>query len=113
MLAAEDAPLLAQLVAENFDESSRTFVDALHECLPDLSRDDLLWRFHFMLGTIYYSTSSPQRIKAFSGGRCDPRDVDATLNHLVPFLGAAFRSPAVLSPTVRRRPAAKPARRRR
>ena len=29
MLAAEDAPLFAQLVAENFDQSSRTFVTAL------------------------------------------------------------------------------------
>ena len=52
----------------------------------------MLWRFHFMLGTIYYSASSPQRIKAFSRGRCDPGDVEATVRHLVPFLSAAFRS---------------------
>ena len=92
MLAAEDAPLFAQLVTENFDQSSRTFVAALRRCLPDLSADEVLWRFHFMLGTIYYSASSPQRIKAFSRGRCDPGDVEATVRHLVPFLAAAFRS---------------------
>jgi AcrR family transcriptional regulator len=95
MLAAEDAPLFAQLVADNFDQSSRTFVAALHECLPDLPADEILWRFHFMLGTIYYSASSPQRIKAFSRGRCDPGDVDATVRHLVPFLASAFRSPSI------------------
>ncbi len=103
MLAAEDAPLLAQLVAENFDQSSRTFVAALRECLPDLPADEVLWRFHFMLGTIYYSASSPQRIKAFSRGRCDPGDVDVTVRHLVPFLAAAFRSPAMAPESKARR----------
>lgn len=103
MLAAEDAPLFTQLVADNFDQSSRTFVAALRECLPKLPADEVLWRFHFMLGTIYYSASSPQRIKAFSRGRCDPGDVEATVRHLVPFLATAFRSAAIASPTTRRR----------
>ena len=102
MLAAEDAPLFARLVAENFDQSSRTFVAALRECLPDLSADDILWRFHFMLGTIYYSASSPQRIKAFSRGRCDPGEVEPTVRHLVPFLAAAFRSAPVTRRGLRR-----------
>ena len=68
-----------------------------------LSADEVLWRFHFMLGTIYYSASSPQRIKAFSRGRCDPGDLEATVRHLVPFLAAAFRSAPASSPRIRRR----------
>jgi AcrR family transcriptional regulator len=103
ILAAEDVPLLTQLVADNFDQSSRTFVDALRECLPELPADEILWRFHFMLGTIYYSVSSPQRIKAFSRGRCDPNDLEATVGHLVPFLAAAFRSAPVTAPRPRSR----------
>ena len=75
-----------------------------------LSADEILWRFHFMLGTIYYSASSPQRIKAFSRGRCDPGDVDATVSHLVPFLAAAFRSAPIVRPATRR-PARRPRRR--
>jgi len=92
MLAAENAPLFAQLVTENFDQSRSTFVEALGQCLPKLPVGEILWRFHFMLGTIYHSASSPQRIKAVSHGLCDPGDVEATLRHLVPFLAAAFRS---------------------
>jgi AcrR family transcriptional regulator len=107
MLAAENAPLFNQLVAENFDQSSRTFVAALRECLPELAPDDVLWRFHFMLGTIYYSASSPQRIKAFSRGRCDPGDLEATLLHLIPFLAAGFRSTPVTSAKPRRAAARK------
>jgi AcrR family transcriptional regulator len=112
MLAAEDAPLLTQLVADNFDQSSQTFVAALRECLPKLPVEEVLWRFHFMLGTIYYSASSPQRIKAFSRGRCNPADVDDTVRHLVPFLAAAFRSASISEPPPsRRRPAKKQPRR--
>jgi len=94
ILAAEDSALLRQLVAENFDTSSRTFVAALRECLPRVPADQILWRFHFMLGTVYYSVASPERIKTFSKGRCDPGNVEDTLRHLVPFLAAAFRAPA-------------------
>lgn len=111
ILAAEDAPLLAQLVADNFDQSSQIFVAALRECLPKLPADDVLWRFHFMLGTIYYSASSPQRIKAFSRGRCNPADVDDTVRHLVPFLAAAFRSPSIVHQPATRRPSKKKPRR--
>ena len=93
VLAAENSQLLDQLVAANFDASSAAFIDALCECLPELSRDEVLWRFHFMLGTIYYTATGPRRIKALSAGRCDPADVSENLKHLIPFLAAGFRAP--------------------
>jgi AcrR family transcriptional regulator len=92
ILAAENSALLDKLVAENFDVSSGTFIDALRGCLPHLTRDDILWRFHFMLGTIYYTASGPHRIREFSNGRCDPADIEENLRQLVPFLAAAFRA---------------------
>jgi len=95
ILAAENSALLDKLVAENFDVSSTTFIDALRGCLPHLARDDILWRFHFMLGTIYYTASGPHRIKEFSNGRCDPADIEENLRQLVPFLAAAFRAPSL------------------
>jgi AcrR family transcriptional regulator len=107
VLAAENSKLLDQLVAENFDSSSAEFIDALCECLPELSRDEVLWRFHFMLGTIYYTASGPHRIKALSEGRCDPASVSENVKHLIPFLAAGFRAaasrvdqPQTHSPTV-------------
>jgi len=103
ILAAEDTDLLNQLVAENFDVSSRTFIAALCECLPHVPADEILWRFHFMLGTIYYSAASPQRIKTFSKGRCDPSNLEDTVRHLVPFLAAAFRAPVAAATGGRRR----------
>lgn len=92
ILSAENSALLEQLVADNFDASSRMFIDALRKCLPGLSRDEILWRFHFLLGTIYYTGTGPHRIRILSGGRCDPSDPKATTKHLVPFLAAGFRA---------------------
>ncbi len=93
-IAAENSALLERLVAENFDVSSTMFVGELCACLPHLARDEVLWRFHFMLGTVIYTASGPHRIKALSEGRCDPAATADTVKHLIPFLAAAFRSPA-------------------
>ncbi|MDE3103736.1 MAG: TetR family transcriptional regulator [Acidobacteriota bacterium] len=106
ILSVENSSLLEKLVAQNFDEASSHFVDELSQCLPHLSREDVLWRFHFLLGTIYYTATGPHRIRTLSEGRCDPSDPEATTAELVPFLAAGFRAPAT-------RPAAAAAPRRR
>jgi AcrR family transcriptional regulator len=94
ILSAENSSLLEKLVAQNFDESSNVFVEALCECLPHLAREDVFWRFHFLLGTIYYTATGPHRIKTLTKGRCDPSDPVATADELIPFLAAGFRTPA-------------------
>jgi AcrR family transcriptional regulator len=94
VLSGENSELLEKLVAENFDQSSTAFIDELCECLPHLSRTDVCWRFHFLLGAIYYTAAGPHRITAFSNGRCDPSDTDAVIKELVPFMTRAFVAPA-------------------
>jgi len=94
VLSGENSELLEKLVAENFDQSSTAFIDALCDCLPHLSRTEICWRFHFLLGTIYYTAAGPHRIHAFSHGRCDPSDTEAVIAELVPFMTRAFCAPA-------------------
>jgi AcrR family transcriptional regulator len=103
VLSGESSELLEKLVAENFDQSSTAFIDMLCECLPHLSRTDVCWRFHFLLGAIYYTAAGPHRISAFSNGRCDPSDTEAVIKELVPFMTRAFQAP----PTRPLRPARK------
>jgi AcrR family transcriptional regulator len=93
LLAAENAAALEALVAANFDHSTTIFVSALERCLPHLSQEDVLWRFHFTLGTINYTATGPSIISRFSEGRCDPLRVEDTLQELIPFLAAGFRAP--------------------
>ncbi len=94
VLSGENSELLEKLVAQNFDQSSTAFIDELCECLPHLSRTDVCWRFHFLLGTIYYTAAGPHRIHAFSNGRCDPADTEEVIKELVPFMTRAFYAPA-------------------
>ncbi len=93
VLSGENSELLEKLVADNFDQSSSAFIDALCDCLPHLSRTDVCWRFHFLLGTVYYTAAGPHRIHAFSNGRCDPGDTEAVIKELVPFMTRAFQAP--------------------
>jgi AcrR family transcriptional regulator len=93
ILSGENSALLEQLVSANFDKSIRTFVNALSMCLPDLSREDVFWRFHFLLGAVYYTAAGPHRIFALSRGLCDPSDPVATADEMIPFLAAGFRAP--------------------
>lgn len=102
VLSAENSSLLEALVAQNFDEASKMFVKALGKCLPHLSREEVLWRYHFLLGTIYYTVTGPHRIKTLSRGRCNPSDPAATKSELIPFLVAGFMAPPAAKPEKKR-----------
>lgn len=93
VLSGENSELLEKLVAKNFDQSSNAFISALCECLPSLSRTDVCWRFHFLLGAIYYTAAGPHRIYDFSNHTCDPSDNEAVIRKLVPFMTQAFCAP--------------------
>lgn len=92
ILSVENSAMLEKLVADNFDESSRIFIDTLLEVMPGANRDDMIWRFHFMLGTVNYTAAGPHRIRSLSEGRCNPLDPDAATDQLIPFLAAGFRT---------------------
>ena len=76
-----------------YDESSRRFVDAFERSLPGLSREDVAWRFVFMLGTYQYALADTGRIEAISEGHCSGHDFAESLRQVVPFLAAAMRAP--------------------
>jgi AcrR family transcriptional regulator len=95
ILSGENSDLLQDVIIENFDRPARIFIEALARCLPDLTRQDLIWRFHFLLGTLYHTGAHANRLRSLSGGLCDPTDAGACLKQLIPFLAAGFRLPSI------------------
>lgn len=91
-LATEPEAVSRKILSSAFDESSGAFLDALGRALPELPRADLEWRFHFMLGTMFYTMADAGRIQSLTDGRCDPGRVEDALHHIIPFLSAGFRS---------------------
>ena len=102
-LATEPVAFSRRILADAFDESSRLYLAALQDLLPDLAPADLAWRFHFSLGAMLYTMADPGRIQSLTNGVCDPSDAQAALRHLVPFLAAGFRSASPEKPARRAR----------
>ena len=94
-LATEPEALARRILSKAFDESSRKFIDAIAAALPGVPRAEVEWRFHFMLGAMFYTMGNAGRIQALTDGRIDPGDVKRALKHMIPFLAAGFRSGAV------------------
>ena len=94
-LSVEHNELARTLIARYFDATSQRFVAALGRAVPHLSRAELYWRFHFLLGALYYSMINPSRIAHLSDGVCDAGDVEALLTQMVPFIAAGFRAPSL------------------
>jgi AcrR family transcriptional regulator len=102
MLAVEHNELARALIAKYFDGTSARFVAALARALPALSHAELYWRFHFLLGALYYTMINPNRIDHLSNGVCDASDVNAVMAQMVPFVAAGFRAPSLGAPKSRR-----------
>lgn len=83
-----------QKKAAQFTEQTHTaFIDALHGCLPHLSREILTWRLHFIVGAIAFGIRDPDSLRAFSNGRCNPADPETALSQVLPFAIEGLRAP--------------------
>lgn len=93
-VAHEKAELSQKLVAKYFNTISERFIAILKKALGHLSPQDVYWRFHFLLGSQYYTLANPGRIQTLSNGLCDPSDSDRAIRELVAFAAAGLRAPA-------------------
>ncbi|WP_011171714.1 MULTISPECIES: TetR/AcrR family transcriptional regulator [Burkholderiales] len=76
-----------------YDDSSSRFVAAFRRSLPDVSREDVSWRFIFMLGAYQYALADTGRIEVVSDSLCSGKNFAESLRQIVPFLAAAMRAP--------------------
>ena len=101
--------LLTELVADNFDQSSRTFVSALRSACRGSRRTRCCGAF-IMLGTIYYSASPAADQGVFARPLRSWRrrgDGAASIAVLAAFRSAAVARPAVAAATRPKRASSK------
>lgn len=89
-LSMENTESSKRIFAKYFNASNRRFVEALSVTCPSMSRDEIYWRYHIMLGAINYTINTPSRIQILSKGACDPTDLDAALENLVKAIAPTF-----------------------
>ena len=90
----EPARQIRALIGRLHAPAMERFKAALAGALPEIPRDELVWRMHFMFGTLSYTLAATDTVQLIAG--CKPEDrYDAQLleARLVAFLSAGLLAP--------------------
>jgi AcrR family transcriptional regulator len=80
-----------QAAMRNFQPLIDRFLAALGRALPNMSKKELAWKVHFMLGAMAFTMTAQPAINPEAAG--EPMEVVS--RRLVTFLSAGFRAPAL------------------
>jgi AcrR family transcriptional regulator len=103
VMSAEGNEVARRIIAQTFDDTSHAFIDAVHESLPHIPRTEIVWRSHFLLGALYYSLVTPERVSRLSRGSADGADAGNAIEQLVRATVASFQAPPLDQPAPSRR----------
>lgn len=87
-----NTPEGAELFDQHFDPVVLRLVALLKKSLPDVSKRDIFWGYHFVTGSLMHSLARSGRIDRLSGGLCKSDDLKAVKARLADFLSAGFGS---------------------
>jgi hypothetical protein len=101
VMSAESNEIVRKIIAQTFDDTSHAFIDAIHDTLPQIPRTEIVWRSHFLLGALYYSLVTPERVSRLSRGAAEGSDAASAIEQLVRSTVASLQAPAVEEPASR------------
>jgi AcrR family transcriptional regulator len=90
----EPSKALRQLIGHMYAPTMQRYKAALERALPQMPREELVWRMHFMFGTLAYTLAATDTVQLIAG--CKPEDrYDARLleERLTAFLAAGLHAP--------------------
>jgi len=96
----EPTEFIRKFLAEEYAAVVTRFKAALIKALPDVPSEEILWRFHFMLGAMSYAISGTDALQLVAGSSLDDNDPAAMARRLMPFLLGGLRAPLPATPTV-------------
>ena len=85
---------IRSLIGQFYAPAMERFKNAFENALPQMPRDELIWRMHFMFGTLAYTLAATDTVQLIAG--CKPEDrYDARLleARLTAFLVAGLVAP--------------------
>src|SRR5256886_13652229 len=109
VMSAEGNEVVRRIIAQTFDDTSHAFIDTIHESLPHIPRNEIVWRSHFLLGALYYSLVTPDRVSRLSRGEAGCTDAGSAIEQLVRATVASMQAPAPDQSAPERRRSAAPA----
>ena len=80
-------------LAEEYAAVIARFKAALIKALPGVPSEEILWRFHFMLGAMSYAISGADTLHVVEDGKLDDGDSEALYARLMSFMIGGLRAP--------------------
>ena len=91
---SEPSKTLRALIGQMYAPTMERYKAALERALPQMPKEELVWRMHFMFGTLAYTLAATDTVQLIAG--CKPEDrYDARLleDRLTAFLLAGLLAP--------------------
>ena len=85
-------------LAEEYAAVLARFKAALIKALPGVPGEEILWRFHFMLGAMSYALSGTDALHIVAGDALDDGDAEALYARLMSFMIGGLRAPLPVLP---------------
>ncbi len=82
----------SKLFDENFRETVKAFHSAIARAIPQLPAEVVMWRMHFMIGSMAHTLAAGTLLDLLSGGECDTQDMTQVERQLVAFAAAGLRA---------------------
>lgn len=90
--STEPNAFIRRFLAEEYAGVLERFLGALYRALPDVPREEILWRFHFMMGAMSYAIAGTDGLQLFAG-KFDDADPARLMPRLMSFLLGGLRAP--------------------
>jgi AcrR family transcriptional regulator len=91
---ADPAPFIRHFLSEQYAGMIGRYKEAFLRALPHLSRQELTWRLHFVMGALSYTLAGTDALKLFAQVGSVDND-ELLLQRLAPFLVAGLKAPAL------------------
>jgi len=88
----EPNEFVRQFLAEEYAECVERFLAALYRALPEVDRNEILWRFHFMMRAMSYAIAGTDALQLVTG-KFDDENPSRLAPRLMSFLLGGLRAP--------------------
>jgi AcrR family transcriptional regulator len=90
----EPAKPIRQLIGQMYAPAMERFKAAFSKALPELPKDELVWRMHFMFGTLAYTLAATDTVQLIAGAKPEDRyDARVLQDRLTAFMSAGLLAP--------------------
>jgi AcrR family transcriptional regulator len=91
---ADPAPFIRHFLSDQYAGMIGRYKEAFLKALPHLSRQELTWRLHFVMGALSYTLAGTVALKLFAEATSTTNNDELLLQRLAPFLVAGLKAPA-------------------